>query len=138
MFDKTYNIDNSTDFPDEIHVHHHRPTTAKQIAQLREIEKEVKDSVLGMVKVENNSLKFNFFVKIHYECFDQYELVAKYELNGQERTVNHVFENSWKKPEDAVRELFKKMSEDIVQFCLVENSKQFLETITKAFPQNKL
>jgi len=31
MFNKTYNTyDSGVDFPDEINIHHHRPTTAEQ------------------------------------------------------------------------------------------------------------
>jgi len=116
MFNKTYNTyDNSIDFPDEVHVHHHRPTTAKQIEQLREIEKEVKDNVLGMVKVNDNQFNFNFFIRSSYKCFGQHELIVKYKFNGNERTVSHTFERHYENLKEAVQTLFKKVSEDIVE-----------------------
>jgi hypothetical protein len=115
MFNKTYNTyDSGVDFPDEINIHHHRPTTAKQIEQLREIEKEVKDNVLGMVKINDNQFNFNFFIRSSYECFDQYELIVKYKFNGNERTVSHTFERCCEDLKQAVQTLFKKVSEDIV------------------------
>ena len=115
MFNKTYNTyDNSINFPDEVNVHHHRPTTTKQIEQLREIEKEVKDNVLGMVKINDNQFNFNFFITSSYECFDQYELIVKYKFNGSERTVSHTFERHFQDLKEAVQTLFKKLSDDIV------------------------
>jgi hypothetical protein len=132
MFDKTYHNSN-IDFPSEINVHHHRPTTTKQIQQLREIEKEMKDSVLGMVKVENNELKFNFFIRQKYECFSQHELIVKYKLNGEERTVTHICEIPHTNPKEAMQKLFKKLSEDIVEWCVYKNSDDIIQAVQKAF-----
>jgi hypothetical protein len=134
MFNKTHNThDSSVDFPDEINIHHHQPTTAKQIEQLREIEKEVKDNVLGMVKINDNQFNFNFFIRSSYECFDQYELIVKYKFNGNERTVSHTFERHCEDLKQAVQTLFKKLSDDIVDQYIRKHCDAIEKTIRGAF-----
>jgi len=134
MFDKTYNTyDNSIDFPDEINVNHNYAPTTKQIKLLREMEKEVKESVLDLVKIQDNKLNFNFFIRCNNDCFNQYEYVVIYTLNGEERKVTHTFETAWQSPKEALKAVFDKMSNDVVNCCISKNAEKIMNSLSKVF-----
>lgn len=121
MFNKTYNTDNSVNFPDEVRIVHERPTTTKQIKLLREMEEDLRKDILSHVRIDNNDVKFNCFLR--HKCFDDYELVAVLKLNNKELTVKHEFYrfNSFK---EQIQMFFKKIADQIVYEVLSANHQE--------------
>ena len=120
MFNKTYNTDNSVNFPDEVRIVHERPTTTKQIKLLREMEEDLRKDILSHVRIDNNDIKFNCF--LCHKCFDDYELVAVLKINNKELIVKHDF-NPFQKTslKEQTQMFFRKIAEQIVQEVLVAN-----------------
>lgn len=120
MFNETYNTDNSVNFPDEVRIVHERPTTAKQIKLLREMEKELREDILSHVRIDNNDVKFNCF--LCHKCFDDFELVAVFKLNNKELTIKHEFNLSERKSfKEQTQMFFRKIADQIVHEVLVAN-----------------
>lgn len=120
MFDKTYHTDNSVNFPDEVRIVHERPTTAKQIKLLREMENDLRKDILSHVRIDNNDVKFNCFLR--HKCFDDYELVAVLKLNNKELTIKHEFNLCERKSfKEQIQMFFKKIAEQIVHEVLYAN-----------------
>ena len=120
MFDKTYHTDNSVNFPDEVRIVHERPTTAKQIKLLREMENDLRKDILSHVRIDNNDVKFNCFLR--HKCFDDFELVAVLKLNNKELTVKHEFNLSERKSfKEQAQMFFKKIADQIVYEILSAN-----------------
>lgn len=120
MFDKTYHSDNSVNFPDEVRIVHERPTTTKQIKLLREMENDLRKDILSHVRIDNNDVKFNCFLR--HKCFDDFELVAVLKLNNKELTVKHEFNLSERKSfKEQIQMFFKKIADQIVYEVLSAN-----------------
>lgn len=122
MFNKTYHTtDNSIDFPDEITITHKHAPTTEQIKLLREMEKDLRNDVLGHVRIDDNEVKFNCFLRRMH--FDDVELIATLMLNGKEIKVTHEF-CKFSLHADNIREFFQKIANQIVQQVLISNYKR--------------
>ena len=120
MFDKTYHTDNSVNFPDEVRIVHERPTTTKQIKLLREMENDLRKDILSHVRIDNNDVKFNCFLR--HKCFDDFELVAVLKINNKELTIKHEFNLSERKSfKEQIQMFFKKIADQIVYEVLAAN-----------------
>lgn len=123
MFDKTYHTDNSVNFPDEVRIVHERPTTTKQIKLLREMENDLRKDILSHVRIDNNDVKFNCFLR--HKCFDDFELVAVLKLNNKELTVKHEFNLSERKSfKEQTQMFFRKIADQIVFEVLTANYRE--------------
>lgn len=125
MFNKTFHntTDNSIDFPDEIRIVHERPTTAKQIKVLREMEEDLRKDILSHVRIDNNDVKFNCFLR--QKCFDDCELVGVLKINHKEITTKHEFNRFEKYSlQEQVQTFFRKVAEQIVREVLHANYKE--------------
>lgn len=123
MFDKTYHTDNSVNFPDDVRIVHERPTTTKQIKLLREMENDLRKDILSHVRIDNNDVKFNCFLR--HKCFDDFELVAVLKLNNKELTVKHEFNLSERKSfKEQIQMFFKKIADQIVYEVLSANHQE--------------
>lgn len=131
MFDKTYHTDNSVNFPDEVRIVHERPTTAKQIKLLREMEEDLRKDILSHVRIDNNDVKFNCFLR--HKCFDDYELVAVLKINNKELTIKHDIYR-FKSFKEQTQMFFKKIADQIVHEVLVANYQE----VEKVFKSLKL
>lgn len=123
MFDKTYHSDNIVNFPDEVRIVHERPTTAKQIKLLREMENDLRKDILSHVRIDNNDVKFNCFLR--HKCFDDFELVAVLKINNKELTIKHEFNLSERKSfKEQTQMFFRKIADQIVYEILSANYRE--------------
>jgi hypothetical protein len=130
MFNKTYHTDNSVNFPDEVRIVHEHPTTPEQIKLLREMEGDLRKDILSHVRIDNNDVKFNCFLRHKY--FDDFELVAVLKLNNKELTIKHEFNLSERKSfKEQTQMFFRKIADQIVLEVLAANYQE-VEKVLKA------